>query len=341
MARLYAGPASRAIRSALLCVVLTACASSTDNGPAWRVVLEHQPSGLVSVAGSSARDVWVCGSDSGDGPAVLHWDGGSWSRMTTGTRGDLWWVHVFGPGRALFGGAQGHIVSYADGSFTAEATPGARTVYGVWGTTPSDAWAVGGNPDDQTGFVWRNVSGTWTSVALPDGLASKVAFYKVFGFAADDVYLVGTGGTLLHFDGASFTALNTTPAWTTSEKPLFTAHGAGGRIAAVGGFAGGLLLEYDAGTLTNASPRGLMGLSGVFLTGRDSGWAVGQKLTVLERNTSGWQRVDTGHVRSEDLHAVWADPDGGVWAVGGDIQSLPMSDGLLLHYGATAPRGLE
>ncbi len=337
-------PASGASRTGLLIVaacLLGACAASTDAAPAWRVVIEHQPSGLLSVAGTSARDVWVCGSDAGDGPAVLHWDGDRWSRMATGSRGDLWWVHAFGPGSALFGGAQGRLLSYANGTFSPQTTPGARTVYGVWGTSPADAWAVGGNPDDRTGFVWRNVGGAWSNVELPGGLASKVAFYKVFGFAADDVYLVGTGGTLLHFDGNDFTALNTNPAWTTSEKPLFTAHGAAGRVAAVGGFAGGMLLEYDAGTLADTSPRGLMGLSGVFLTGRTTGWAVGQKLTVLARSDAGWGRVDTGLVRSEDLHAVWADPEGGVWAVGGDIQSLPMSDGLLLHHGTKEPRGLE
>ncbi len=329
------------MRRLALGLLLAGCADSAPSDPVWKVVLEHQPSGLVSVSGTSASDVWVCGSDAGSGPALLHWDGTAWARPSTGTRGDLWWVHSFAPGRALFGGAGGQVVSYEDGRFVRAATPGSGTVFGVWGLAPDDAWAVGGNPDASTGFVWRNAGGNWHEVALPDGWAGRVAFYKVFGFAADDVYLVGSAGTLLHYDGRAFTQVPTKAAWTTSEKPLFTAHGAGGRLAAVGGFAGGFLLELDAAGLADRTPMGALGLSGVFLTSRDTGFAVGQKLSVLARDAAGWQRVDTGLVRSEDLHAVWADPQGGVWAVGGDIQSLPMSDGLLLHRGASAPTGLE
>ena len=37
---------------------------------------------------------------------------------------------------------------------------------------------------------------------------------------------------------------------------------------------------------------------------------------------------------SQALHAVWRDPTGGVWSVGGDILGAPTRDGIAVYYGA-------
>lgn len=329
---------------AALAAVALACTPDPQPAPdlAWSLVFHDLASGLVSVAGSSAKDVWTCGSDAGDGkgPLVLHFDGTGWKRLATGATGDLWWVHVFPDGSALLGGDGGKVLRYEHGAFTRQPTPGTRTVYGTWGATPDDAWAVGGSADDGTGFVWRWDGTAWKDFALPDGLGAKMSVFKVFGLSKSDVWLVGTAGHLLHWDGAALTDVNHEPTFTTSEKPLFTVHGVAGRIAAVGGFASGFILERDAaGTLHDASPKGLLGLSGVVLASADEGWAVGQRLAILHRTVAGWGRVDTRLTRNEDLHAVWLDPDGGVWTVGGDILSMPLSHGLLAHFGPPVPGG--
>ena len=49
---------------------------------------------LFSVSGTSEKNVWAVGADKGKGPLVLHFDGTSWSRVATGHRGDLWWIHT-------------------------------------------------------------------------------------------------------------------------------------------------------------------------------------------------------------------------------------------------------
>ena len=38
--------------------------------------------------------------------------------------------------------------------------------------------------------------------------SSNTVFYGVWGSAADDVYVVGSNGTVLHYDGAAFTEID-------------------------------------------------------------------------------------------------------------------------------------
>lgn len=325
----------RASRSILVLAVAAAC-SVAPEPRAWSIVFRDLPSGLVSVAGRSDHDVWACGSVAvdDDEPLLLHFDGAAWRRVRSGATHDLWWIHLFESGGGLFVGAGGTILELTGDALVSAATPGRQTVFGAWGRSIDDAWAVGGNPDAGTGFVWRRDAVGWHDVPIPPELGVRGVLYKVWGSAKDDVQIVGASGVWMRWDGARFSLVNTDAKWRTSEKPLFTVSGGGGRDVAVGGFGGGIVLESFAGGVTQAALSGLLGLSGVYMTTAETGWAVGQKLTVLERSESGWVRVATGLAGSEDLHAVWADPSGGVWAVGGDVLSLPMSAGMLIHRGA-------
>ena len=73
----------------------------------WTIVTSGLPSALMSVDGTSSRDVYFAGADKGSGPLVVHFDGERWSQLSTGVRGDLWWVHAFDDGSAFFGGTGG------------------------------------------------------------------------------------------------------------------------------------------------------------------------------------------------------------------------------------------
>lgn len=309
------------MRAALAVLLAAACSDE------WNVVHSGLPAALFSVAGTSASDVWAVGGDVGEGPLVLRYDGATWRRVATGMRGDLWWIHVTGFGRAIAGGANGRVLRIADDVVTAIDTPGADTVFGTWVDEAGAIWAVGGDTS-RRGFAWRYAGSVWDELALPD---SVTTLYKVWGTRSTDVWAAGAGGVILRWDGRAFR--DTSAQLHDSEKPLFTVHGSGARVAAVGGFASGLVAEWDGGVWREVGPQGVPRLSGVFLAG-DEGWAVGNGNTILARTKEGWapERVAIAEVR--DLHAVWRDPDGGVWAVGGELSS-PSSAGLLLHKGAT------
>jgi hypothetical protein len=112
----------------------------------------------------------------------------------------------------------------------------------------------------------------------------------------------------------------------------------------VGGFASGLLLERNvsdpvSAPWTNVSPPGSQALVGVYLT-ELGGYAVGRFGYVARRGEQGWQEELTQLPPDADnrsLHSVWVDPDGGVWAAGGQVLAEPLTDGWLLHKGPAVP----
>lgn len=319
---------------------------SSDDAPAdaapaagWQIVEPKLDAALLSIWGTSSSDIWTAGADArdGSGPLVLHFDGASWTPAPTGATGDLWWAHGFAGGPVYFGGAGGLILRWQDGVFTSMDTPGTGTVFGIWGDNPGDVWAVGGSPGGSQGaFAWRlDDSGEqWLPApGFPAELARSDALWKVHGHGADDVWMVGTGGKALHWDG-----LTLTPSFTGQAESLFTVHANASHFAAVGGFVSGLLLEREISAPADApwvdrSPEGSQALVGVCLT-ETGGYAVGQFGYIAERALDGWHEDDTGlrlEFGNRSLHSVWVDPEGGAWAVGGNVLVEPLVEGILLH----------
>lgn len=315
-----------------LLVSLIAAGCGDDGGtdpPPWRIVHENLPQGLLSVWGTAEDDVWTVGSDAGDGPLVLHFDGEGWDRLETGARGDLWWVFGFAGGPIYLGGADGLILRYQDGAFEEMTTPGTGTVFGIWGGSPGDVWAVGGAPGGASGgFVWRLEGDAWVEASgVPAEIGESAAIWKVSGRSADDVWMVGTRGAALHWDGEALTR-DDLP----TGESLFTLHANAERFAAVGGFGTGQIFENDGSGWVRVDDEPIDPMVGVHLTA-DLGVAVGQNGAVAERTDDGWEPAFVDLAFHETLHAVWIDPSGGVWAVGGQVQVFPLQRGALLYKG--------
>jgi hypothetical protein len=331
----------------LLGALLTGCPDpEPEPQPAsWDTVAQARPEALLSVSGRSSADVWAVGADRGRGPAVLHFDGKVWRELSTGQRGDLWWVHAFPDGPVMMAGGNANILRYEGGTFTRMSTPGLarHTVYGLWGSRPDDVYAVGG-VSDRAGFIWHYEGARWSELPLPladlprtpDG--DLPGFFKVWGMG-EDVYVVGARGVVLRSHaGGAFARI---PTGTTSR--LFTVHGAGDVVTVVGGEGQGEILELDAaaGRFVSRTPEGCPLLQGVSLTGDGTGWATGFRGEVYQRLGGRWARADVGAPPSvESLHAAWTDPQGGVWAVGGNVLSGLLDAGALLHLGTRVARVL-
>ncbi len=303
--------------------------------PMWEVVTEDQPGALLSVWGASADDVWAVGADSrdGKGPTVLRVRDGEVERIETGeTSGDLWWIHGFPSGPIYMGGSGGLVLRYDGGAFTRLATPGTGTVFGLWGASPGDMWAVGGASDAGGGFAWRLSGDQWEAEpTLPAEVEDTGALWKIHGTAADDAWLVGSNGLSFHWDGSSLAAGSTGVG-----SSLFTVFGNAERYTAVGGLVSGIIVENEGDGWVDVTPDPLPdGLTGVSLDAAGGGYAVGFYGSIYERTPSGWkyERTDMGVV--ENLHGVWIDPDGGVWAAGGNTFVLPMTTGVLVHKPGT------
>jgi hypothetical protein len=331
--------------------LLPACGDNLDgepidpDQPPFEIVVDQVPEALLSIGGSSSHDVWAVGADRGRGPLVMHHDGSGWTRHETGTTGGIWWVHAV-DGQTFFGGENETLLRHDGSTFERMATPGVAryTVYGVWGPTASDLWAVGAVAGGRSGFVWRYDGEAWRDVRLPadvprDGRGELPGFFKVWGDGAGNVWVVGGLGSVLRFgpDGASEVIdVNV-------EGTLLTVHGSGSDVVMVGGMGSGTLLEADGGGFGPGGPPEIPLLQGIHVEEDGHAVATGFGGEILERTGSGWQRVVHGlPLAIESLHAVWIDPDGGVWAVGGNVLSTRLDAGVIVHRGAAVePAGLD
>jgi len=308
---------------------LSACGDDDGETPPaeWQVVHEELPGALLSIWGTSENDVWSVGGDAGDGdgPTVMHWDGSAWDTLDAQSEGDLWWVFGFDGGPVYMGGAIGRILRY-DGAFEEMTTPVATpAVFGIWGCSPDDVWAVGGNIGGGTGgFAWHLEGGEWVDHPLPEGEVRPV--WKVVGKSCSDVRFIGEGGLSFSWDGSGFQ-----PETTGVGESLFTDAVDGDRYVAVGGIAG-IILEDDGGGWQDVSPGGAPGFIGV-CPGDGKVFASGQFGALYTRNDDGTWVEDEAPPTQESLHACWVDPSGGLWAVGGQVLAFPLVRGVMVYRG--------
>lgn len=317
----------------ILVTLLASTACNGESAPTWQVVHEELPGALMSVWGTSSTDVWLVGADAGDGkgPLVLHFDGDTWTRKNTGATGNLWWVTGFAGGPVFLGGEGGLILRYSGGQFEQLTTPGAATVFGIWGEGPDDVWAAGGSLGGTGGaFAWRYSGDAFVEAAgFPTELSSTDTIWKLHGRSTDDVWLVGTNGLTIHYNGTGF---ENVPSGTT--RSLFTVHGDSEVMVAVGGYGTGTVIENDGSGWVDVTAPNMAQVVGVRLTDGD-GYAVGIDGAVYRRSANIWQPEATRVAVYEQFHAVWIDPDGGVWAVGGQTLSEPLIRGVLIYKGVT------
>ncbi len=330
------------IRSWVLaaCFAVTGCGGDSgdpvDDAVRWRVVYEKLPGALIGITGTADDDVWTSGGDPGDGsgPMVLHFDGKRWKRMLTGESGDLWWIHAFAGGPVFLGGSQGTILRYEAGSFTKMPTPGTNTVFGIWGASADDLWAVGGDPQKPgTAFVWRSDGQTWTAASGAPSVPIT-SYFKVWGRSASDVRIVGNDGVILHYDGTTLSE-ETSP----TNRKLLTVHvDQTGPWVAVGGLSQAVIVEDDGGWKDVSPPSPSHALFGVRMAG-DEGYAVGTAATVMHRSAGTWSDEPLGFDLYSDLHSAWIAPSGRVWVVGGDLLAFPLVNGVLLQKGRPVAAG--
>jgi hypothetical protein len=307
----------------------------------WQILASELPSALLSVSGRSDTDIFAVGSDKGKGPLVLHFDGAHWKELKTGQSADLWWVQAQEKGPVLMGGASGTVLRYDGQKFERMQTPGLgkHTVYGVWGTSGEDFYAVG-SAGGRNGFVWHYHDKKFENEVipldvprLPSGEVS--GFFKVIG-QKDQVWVVGAAGAILRRTGNEPFAV--VPSNT--KETLFTVHATGDRVDIVGGSSNGVLLDGTKGVFKDASPKAAGLIQGIF-TSDAADWASGERGFVYtrEKGAGPFNVVDHGLVMPAafSLHSIFVDSKGGVWSAGGNVLTPTLNNGMLIHYGEKVP----
>lgn len=185
----------------------------------------------------------------------------------------------------------------------------------VWGPSGDDLYAVGGTPT--RGVVMRSDGTTWAPVDLGQDVP---LLNWAYGFGPDDITVVGNGGTILHYDGAAWTAQTTTVTedlwgvWGAAPDDLWAV---GGRGRAEGQDT---LLHYDGtswrkvATPTLTRPN-VFAFFKVWGTSADNVYVVGQRGAVLRWDGSTWTEALVG--TSEDLISLWGTGPDQIVIVGG------------------------
>ena len=329
-------------RALFLCsfslVVSLALGACGDDGPTptdaeWQTLLENLPGALLGVFGTGPNDVYAVGADGdGSGSLVYHFDGTSLTKLDPGTEGDLWWVRSVAPDDVRMVGEGGLVLRYQPSTqtFTRLPTPTTTdTLFGVWGASPSDVWYVGGAPTRPSGLVLRDTGAGASAVSDLPVSTSSVAVFKTHGFADGTVWFVGQRGRTWRFDGTAWTE----PASGTTEG-LLTVHGTRpDRVFAVGGNLRGVILRYDGAQWVDETPSGAAGVNGVFAVSEDEAYAAGFNGSIWKRSEGTWGAFTPESSTLEDLHSLWVDSNGVIWAVGGLLSADPPTRGVLVRYG--------
>jgi hypothetical protein len=336
-------------------LALLACSSSSspsspppDGGagetgaaaPAWTIVLQGLSPSLLSVWGTAQNDVFAAGGGLGNGTptTLLHYDGTTWTDLGAGGTDTFWWVHGTSDHDVWAVGTGGRIAHWDGTTFTAHASGTTATLYGVWAASASDVWVVGGTPGGGSTMpndVLLHYDGTsFTPSPLPMTLGRT--FFKVWGTASSNLYVVGEYGTIWHRTGTTW-ALEADQPTPLATGNLTTVAGCNAtEVYAVGGLD---VLQSDGATWSRANVTvENAGVNGV------SCGAPGRVVIVgfggyRQRLVAGaWIDDTVSSPIVNDLHGAWADPQGGYWAAGGHFIDMPSAgasrDGILAYYGS-------
>lgn len=330
----------------------TSATFSITTGALARIVVT--PAGSAVVVGGATPQLAAEGRDAGDNPIgslTFAWSSLNANVATVGPTTGV--VSGTSAGQATVAATSGGVTGYALVTVTAGgATPvnlwrnfgigSPGTQYtGVWGSSPSDVWAVGtgGRTDHYIGSGWVNPSsgtgvsllGVWGSgpsnvyavgdggtVIRWNGSAWSSSGYPygnsvqdVWGASPADVWVVGSGGVIAHYDGSTWTQQTsgtTEVLWSVWGTSASDVHASGNA---------GVLLHYDGASWTNVTPAGYV--NGVWdLWGTASGevFAVGGGQDLLTWNGSAWTVGSLGGAGAASPLGIWGSSSADVYVAG-------------------------
>lgn len=162
------------------------------NGTAWSAVTGVTTSDLAAVWGSSANDVWIAAAGS-----VLHWNGTTFSTSTS-FAGSATSISGTGPSDVWVTG-ENTMVHHFTGTWLPAINPGigTNTFFAVLAVAAGDAWVTDSSSNKETVHF---TAGHWVAVKT----FSEV-FEGLTAFAANDIWGVGLGTRIGHWNGTAWT----------------------------------------------------------------------------------------------------------------------------------------
>jgi hypothetical protein len=290
---------------------------------------------LSGVAADTASDVWAVGQVGGGQTLIEHWNGSSWSTVTSPNPGsedqlnsvavvsasDVWAVGQY---VNVNSGAFQTLIEHWNGSIWSKVTspnPGSahNQLNSVAVVSANDIWAVGLYGNGNSGALQtlaEHYDGTsWSKVTIPNPGSGDNALTGVAAVSTHDVWAVGystvgmgNGGAFIdHWNGSSWSTM-TSPNYGSGDSVL-------SGVAAVSTHEVWAVGSYSASTGPNAG--------------------VNKSLIELWNGTS-WSIVPSPIAVEDNVLLGVADalPFTDVWAVGWSSDGPGLTSTLTLNYAA-------
>jgi hypothetical protein len=172
-------------------------------GTSWAVTPGTDPFAVdlePPVEGNDLTDLWGQGAGAttelvatGHAGYIARFGNGAWSVTDEGTSNH---EGIGGTANSLYAVSWGGIYHWEGAGWNFEEPPGDSRLNDVWATADT-AFAVG-----ESGVILTRLSdGTWSEVES----GTEADLNAIGGSSATDLWVAGADGTVLHFDGVSFT----------------------------------------------------------------------------------------------------------------------------------------
>jgi len=270
---------------------------------------------LWSVWAISSTDAWAVG----DASTVLHWDGNTWTPNNTGIPAGISLSGVWASASNDVWAVGGTTVSlgyifHFDGTRWNQSYTGPRYLNGIHGTSRNDIFVVGVSnatatmPGDFRRFNPNNNG--WDFITSP---ANK-DFFAVWASSPTDVWIGGSVGTLLRYNGTSVTSI---PVGTTNDLQSIHGYLTPTRQAIVyAAGRSGVVVRYDGTGAPRLATAGIQLLNSVLAT-PEAVYVTSSLGTIYKSDgvTDIFTSFSSGS-GTDTLNAISLAPNGIGWVVG-------------------------
>ncbi len=198
-------------------------------------------------------------------------------------------------------GDDGMIQRTSDGGTTwsAEASGTTSLLYGVWGSSASNVWVVGGN---STVLRWNGTA--WSSAN--SGIDNFFVF-DIWG-TGSDLWAVGGNGRIWRWNGSSWSVQSSG----TTDNLYAVTGTSSSQVWAAG--LNGTIVKWNGSTWSSQASGTTQVLLDMWAADASNVWAVGHNGTIVKWDGSAWSPQSSGVTNS--LEAVWGTSADNVFVVG-------------------------
>jgi hypothetical protein len=167
----------------------------SDGGWCWNAPLP-QGNDFNAAWASGPSDIWLAGNAG----TLFHFDGSSWTKVSSATRADLYGLWGSSPQDVWGIGSKGTVIHWNGSTWSTLDVGTTADLKGIFGLDATHIWAVG---TAATLLQWSGSA--WTGSTIPTS-ATDSALAAVWASSPSDVWIVA-GQSLLNSSGATWSTI--------------------------------------------------------------------------------------------------------------------------------------